>query len=917
MSDGSDPANGPTAELSERWRQLEELFDAASDLPAAERAAYLERVCPDAELREEVAVLLANADHAGSLRDRVAAELEHIASALPANQVGRRLGPYKLIELLGEGGMGVVYLATRDDQEYRREVAIKILQHAFPSADAIARFRDERQLLATLEHPGIVRLLDGDSTEDGLPFLVLERVEGVPLTHHAAEHRLSVRAKVELVLRVCAALQYAHGKLVVHRDIKPSNILVDASGEPKLLDFGIAKLLDPEADAEREAHTRTGMALLTPEYASPEQARREQVTVAVDVYGLGAVFYELVTGRPPHSPTSDPREMLRRICEVDPPRASVAAPELARELAGDLDNIIAKALHKEPSQRYASIEQLADDLRRYLEGLPVVARAATLGYRAGKFARRNRGKLAIAVAVVIALATATAISIRQAQRADAAANRARQRYEDVRLLANSLLFEIDESIRDVAGTTRARELVVERALTNLERLAREPDRDPALNRELAIAYMKIGDIQGSPYEPSLGNPRDGLQSYHKAVELLAGLDDRADPRVTAARITAAFGIGFMHHASRDIAAAHKSLTGALDDARQAPAGVEVDGVMQARAYGALAFNAKEANDIVESARWATAGLELIGHWDARTPEASYFRAYFMLRQADTVARAGDPDLAADALRERVEIHASLAAEHPDEWKYQREQAFALLQLGVVLGGVGDARLWVADTGALAAAEDALRRAVEIFERHVADDPRDERAKMEFAILQTSLGLTVAKRSIREALPRFTEALTTWDLVPSNTRKASYVRENEFILHCAMAHALAAAGKRDDARRRAKHGRQLAGGNEFNVAMCRALVARMHRALGEPDQAVANLEAVADTLRLRADEPDISALVGLVETLEQLAQLRPAEACRFYREAAGHWHARRATTDYLRRRGEELAAMAETRCAGKL
>ncbi|MCU0683206.1 MAG: serine/threonine protein kinase, partial [Polyangiaceae bacterium] len=357
----------------EHFHRVEELFDRASDLPEAERAAFLEEACAgDAALHLEVSSLLSSAEGARTLlRGQVAAEAGHVASSRTGAQIGRRLGPYRLLSSLGEGGMGVVYLAERDDDEYKRQVAIKILQHGLGSPQAIARFRDERQILAALEHPGIVRLLDGDSTAEGLPYLVLERVDGVPITRYVREHELRVRARIELVLRVCAALQYAHGKLVVHRDIKPSNILVDRAGAPKLLDFGIAKLLDPDAAFAREAHTRTGMALLTPEYASPEQARGEPVSVATDVYSLGAVLYELVTGRPPQQPSGGQLAVLRAICETEAPRPStLAPPSLRRDVVGDLDKIIEKALRKDQAERYASVEQFADDLRRYLDGRP-------------------------------------------------------------------------------------------------------------------------------------------------------------------------------------------------------------------------------------------------------------------------------------------------------------------------------------------------------------------------------------------------------------------------------------------------------------------------------------------------------------------------------------------------------------------
>src|SRR5262245_1309486 len=286
-----------------RWKQVEALFAQASELPEPDRAKFLDTACGDVELREEVRSLLANTQGSGAaLRDVVGA-----AAALYADSrahVGRLIGPYRLSEQIGVGGMGMVFRAERDDAEFRRTVAVKIMQHELASPDAVARFRDERQILAELDHPAIVRLLDGGTTDGGLPYLVMELVSGTPITQYARERALSLRERVELIRQVCLALASAHAKRIVHRDIKPSNVLVTADGSPKILDFGIAKLVGSEAS--REARTRTGAALLTPEYASPEQARGESVTAASDVYSLGAVLFELLAGRPPLALSGSP-----------------------------------------------------------------------------------------------------------------------------------------------------------------------------------------------------------------------------------------------------------------------------------------------------------------------------------------------------------------------------------------------------------------------------------------------------------------------------------------------------------------------------------------------------------------------------------------------------------------------------------
>ncbi len=413
--------------MDPRWNRIVALFEAAAAMPDDERVGWLDQACGDDQgLRDELRSLLASDGDA-----RLRAAVAGVAAALVADAatVGTRLGPYRLVELLGEGGMGAVWRATRDDDAFRRDVAIKVLRTGLASADAVARFRDERQILAGLDHPGIVRLLDGGTTDSGLPYLVMEHIDGRPLADVA--RALPVPDRVGLVARIADAVQYAHQKLVVHRDLKPANVLVDAHGAPRLLDFGIARLLD-EADRDA-ARTRTGQALLTPAYASPEQARGERATVASDVYGLGAMLYELLAGVPPQRPSTSLLETLRAICEREPELPSIAAPALRRELRGDLDNITLRALQKAPGARYPSAAALAEDLRRYLDGRPVRARAATPGYRAAKFLRRHRVGVVVAGATTVALAVATAVSVVQARRAKVAADVAERQTRELLL----------------------------------------------------------------------------------------------------------------------------------------------------------------------------------------------------------------------------------------------------------------------------------------------------------------------------------------------------------------------------------------------------------------------------------------------------------------------------------------------------
>jgi tRNA A-37 threonylcarbamoyl transferase component Bud32/tetratricopeptide (TPR) repeat protein len=389
-----------------QWRRVDEIYDLALGKPEVDRAAFVESACADPAVRAEVQSLLrCTPGSATVLHDAVASALRQLAGDTMQGMVGRRLGAYRLTQLLGEGGMGAVYLAERADAEFRRQVAIKVMHHGLGSPAAIARFRDERQILAGLDHPGIVGLLDG-GTEQGVPYLVMEIIDGVPITH---ARELPVRDRLVLAGKVCDALAYAHARHIVHRDIKPSNILVGADGVPKLLDFGIAKLVAPDGD--REARTRTGLVMLTPAYASPEQARGESVTAATDIYSFGAVLYELLVGSPPLQPTGSPAQIARVISEVEPPPPStVVARDRSRQLAGDLDNIVMMALAKDPSRRYATIQQLADDLGRHLAGKPVLARPPSLRYRASKLVKRRRGTLAAIAIGTVAIVGAFAVS---------------------------------------------------------------------------------------------------------------------------------------------------------------------------------------------------------------------------------------------------------------------------------------------------------------------------------------------------------------------------------------------------------------------------------------------------------------------------------------------------------------------------
>jgi non-specific serine/threonine protein kinase/serine/threonine-protein kinase len=536
----------------ERWQYVKSQLAAALDVDPQARPAYLDSVCAgDPALRNELETLLA----AGTADAEVFATPVFAELSRPNAWLGRRIGPYQIVEEIGEGGMGEVYRAFRADDQYRKEVALKVVRGGQDSGFVISRFKNERQILASLDHPNIARLHDGGTTPEGTPYFVMELIEGQAIDLYCSQHELTVTQRLKLFLQVCSAVQYAHQRLIVHRDLKPSNILVTSDGTPKLLDFGIAKILDTDAVTGQVESTLTIFRALTPGYASPEQLRGEPITTESDVYSLGIVLFELLTGHHPYRKlNSTPQEIARAVCEVEVEKPSTAArrletrsghdlrdshgvravreypdrpPEnLSKRLRGDLDTILLMALRKDPQRRYSSVQQFAEDIRRHLQSLPVIARRDTVGYRASKFAARHRAAVGAAIVVLVILLAAMTVTLRQARIAREQRAIAERRFNDVRDLANSLMFDVHDSIQDLPGSTPARKLLVDRARHYLDSLARDSASDPSLLQELATAYEKIGTVQGNPFGANLGDTQGALDSYSKAFAIRESLSQK-------------------------------------------------------------------------------------------------------------------------------------------------------------------------------------------------------------------------------------------------------------------------------------------------------------------------------------------------------------------------------------------------------
>ena len=465
--------------------RLEELYSTAAELGPAERAAWLDAQCAgDTELRREVDNLLRAGE--GTLLDQAAFEMEARGLANAPVIPWERLGPYRIVSRIGAGGMGAVYLAERDDEGLSKRVAIKMVPWALSGDEALRRFQQERQILSRLEHPNIARMMDAGRSPDGMPYLVMEYVDGVALDAYAAglppEHRL------QLFRVICAAVSYAHANLIVHRDLKPANILVTADGAPKLLDFGIARVIDESAAADL-----TSTRVMTAGYASPEQMAGQPITTASDVYSLGAILGELLTGKRPG-------------------RLDVTLPHIN----ADLDNILAKAMRPESGRRYLSVADFSDDVQRYLEGYPVKARPDTFSYRAPKFLKRRRVEVFATALAASALAAAGIVTLTEYRAAE-------RRFTDTRNLVNSFLFEVNDAITDLPGSTPARRLLAARAQQYLNILAEDRSSDTTVRRNLGIAYRKLADIQGRPYNANLGDTSGALANYRKSADILESI----------------------------------------------------------------------------------------------------------------------------------------------------------------------------------------------------------------------------------------------------------------------------------------------------------------------------------------------------------------------------------------------------------
>lgn len=830
----------------DKWKHVTELVEAALELAPGERAAFLSEACrADPSLRGEVEALLSSHNKAEGFLDGLLEGATAIFAGGEGPPVeGAMIGPYRVVRELGRGGMGSVYLAGRADDTYKKRVALKLIKRGMDTEEVLSRFRNERQILASLDHPNIARLLDGGTTEQGLPYFVMEYIEGQPIDRYCDEKQLTTAERLQLFRTVCAAVHYAHQNLVVHRDLKPSNILVTNEGVVKLLDFGIAKLLNPDLYARTDVATAQWARLMTPEYASPEQARGRKITTASDTYSLGVILYELLTGHRPYRIKSyTPQEIERVICEQEPEKPSTAVnraetepgldgvtqndllpdkvsrardrqhDKLRRRLRGDLDNIVLMAMRKEPQRRYASVEQLAEDLRRHLEGLPVKARKDTFAYRASKFVKRHKAGAAASALIVVILLAGVIVTLWQASVARSQRAIAERRFNDVRNLANSLVFRLHDEIADLPGSIRARQTLVQMALEYLDALAKEAGDDASLQAELATAYEKVGDVQGNPSNANLGETEGALASYRKAQairetlvqrnpadrkmrgelarnqmfvsDLLSQMGDTAAGLESQQRALSLFR-SLVEEAPRDVdardglgnsenrmgyllltmgkadeALEHQQKSAAIRNllAAENPNEVKFQRNL-AISYLWLALTLVEVNDLqgaIVSWRQAIAGFEAIATANPTSARARRDVQSSYNGLGDALMKAGDLDSALESQRKALSLSEELYASDKNNVITLVDVSYSLKQIAGILVEKGD----------VAGALQHYRRALDIYEKRIAEDPTNTMYSAFAAEIHNGIGNAMLKANdLPEAMKRYRRALAIFEKLSS-------------------------------------------------------------------------------------------------------------------------------------------------------
>jgi tetratricopeptide (TPR) repeat protein len=834
-------------------------FERAVNVPAASRSAFLHSNCRNEAVRSEVLSLLEydlEEDPAAAQEAAVTDAIKQAIGSVLGNRKTatapvQRVGPFELGRLLGSGGMGLVYEARRVDGHVQQRVAVKFAQAPPDSAESVRRgayrrFIRERELLASLRHPYIAGLIDAGVTPEGMPYAVIEQVDGVPIDKYCDASLPDPEDRIRLFLKVCDAVQFAHGNLIVHLDIKPDNILVTADGIPKLIDFGLA------SDLGDDAATLTTVRAFTPGYSSPEQSCGQSATVASDVYGLGAVLFRLLTGAAPRQiKAGSLAEVIRHISEEDVIRPSAIKPELK----GDIENILLKALQREPDRRYRSVPELADDCGRFLTRRPVRASPDSALYRARRFVRRHWMPLAATAALIVAMGGATLASVRQREHA-------MRQAAETRRLADRLLFEVHDEIGGLLGGTKAREKLGEIAVQYLEGLERDYGRSAELAWELVNAYARLGQSRGGA-AASVGETMSGLQLAKKTLEL-GEIVESASPG--SERLDRLFEI-------------YASLVPILQEARRPDEQRQVidrllrlapklHPLRQAQAFKELARHSETRNSISEAAEAFARALEILRNISGSPNKPAGTEANListLVGYGRTRGLAGDFTEAVGALEEAVQRSTRSVASDPTSAKSARQLYWSHLTLGDIYGGVGRFNL-----GRSAEAAGQYRMAASIAERLVSADPANEVVKLDLSRAFTREAVTLAELRPAQALVLFDRGHAL--LSQTSMQNHSALRSRLDYLTASVV-PLLNLGEFDEARRRVLEARQLLdrmnrqGAKADETLVLRADAVRLH-AIGRNREALAEAQKHL-SLRPSNAQPFLGDNFATVEVLERI------------------------------------------------
>lgn len=738
---------------SSDYEKVKEIFSLAIELAPAERVAFLDENCAaDQNLRGEVESLLeAHRDAENFLNEVSAVQVVQDAYQSSSRLIGQKLDKYRIKQEIGRGGMGVVFLAERED--FHQQAALKIIKRGMDSDAILERFAREREILAALNHPFIARLSDGGTTADGMPFFVMEYVEGSAIDEYCENNNLTEKEKLELFRKVCSAVSFAHQKLVVHRDLKPTNILVTADGTPKLLDFGIAKLLNAADPNETQTHHR----ILTPAYASPEQLRGETVSTATDVYSLGLILRKIL--EPKYSSETGRKE----------------------KTAGDLQAILQTAAHEDSARRYGSAENLSEDLRRYLEGLPVSARKDTFGYRAGKFLKRNRLGVAALTTTFLLLVGGILLVSRQAEIAERERAKAERRAENLRKLSSSFAIELHDAILNLPGSLAARQLLLTRAVEQLDTLAAESDGNPDLEDELAQGYYNLSELPNINLADVERNTNKGIAIYQK---LLA-----ADSKNITYRKQLAKGCILQSNVEKvrgdtsgALALLEKSMAILEAVAADEPEVLEHKNMLR-EVEGSLAtilMMMGRARDALELSRKSRILGEELVKFGKINDDFEKMGAVLHFDECKSLTYLGDYQNSLELLRADFQIVSEQAAMHPNDTRFRYELWAYQRNLSIVLERTNNKK----------AAFENLQTAFGLIENLLKMSPEDVGYQRNTSFTRLALGQFLVRQNRAEkALPHLRGSLEMSERIFAGDSQKGETLEDLARIHSALGEAL--------------------------------------------------------------------------------------------------------------------------------